>query len=169
MNKIFYHLFAKHNHRMPFIILIYFSATFIITRALVYGWTYGLIPELSLVIRGIEIHHFNFGIFILAIIGYLLLINKNEKNRIKMAKLYGIALALVFDEFGMWLHLENNYWIRHSYDAAIIIAIFFLNVIYLNHIWRRIIENHIGISRKFLSNFSEEVEVKDGKVFIRDK
>lgn len=167
MNKIFYHLFTRHNHRVSFVVLLYFTITFIVARFLVYAWTYGLIPELSLVIRGVEIHHFSFGIFILAIIGYLLLVNKSEKNRLRMAKLYGIALALAFDEFGMWLHLENNYWLRHSYDAAVIIAIFFLNVVYLNHIWRKIIEEHIGIGKKFFSNFSEDLEVKEKKVLSK--
>jgi hypothetical protein len=35
---------------------------------------------------------------------------------------YGIAMALTFDEFGMWLHLGGSYWQRASVDAIIIIA-----------------------------------------------
>jgi hypothetical protein len=36
--------------------------------------------------------------------------------------LYGIGLALTFDEFGMWLHLGGPYWQRASFDAVVVIA-----------------------------------------------
>jgi peptidoglycan/LPS O-acetylase OafA/YrhL len=35
---------------------------------------------------------------------------------------YGIAMALTFDEFGMWLHLGGSYWQRASMDAVVIVA-----------------------------------------------
>ncbi len=38
------------------------------------------------------------------------------------AVVYGIAMALTFDEFGMWLHLGGSYWQRASVDAIIIVA-----------------------------------------------
>jgi len=169
MNKIYYNLFGKHNRKFPFIVLVYFLTTFVIVRILVYAWTYGYIPEISLMIKGIEIHHFNFGIFILAIVGYLLLINEKEKNRLKIAKIYGVGLALAFDEFGMWLHLDNNYLLRQSYDAIIIIAVLFLNMVYLNHIWRKIIEQHIILGRKILAAFRKDVETKSRKILTKTK
>ena len=148
MGKIYHRLVKKHNKKIPFVILVYFLATFIIIRALVYAWTYGLIPEFSLVIRGIEVHHFNFGIFLLAFVGYFLLVDQKNNSRLKMAKIYGIGLALAFDEFGMWLHLKNNYWLRQSYDGVIIIAIILLNAIYLSDVWKDIIEDNIRLARK---------------------
>lgn len=164
MNKLYYNLFGKHNRKVPFVVLVYFFATFIIVRTLVYVWTYGYIPELSLMIKGIEIHHFNLGIFILAVVGYLLLISEKEENRLKLAKIYGIGLALAFDEFGMWLHLEDNYWLRHSLDAVIIISIVLFNIIYLNHIWRKIIEQYTILGRKILAAFCKDVETKSRKI-----
>lgn len=38
---------------------------------------------------------------------------------------YGIAMALTFDEFGMWLHLGGSYWQRASIDAVVVIAALF--------------------------------------------
>ncbi|MCK4454293.1 hypothetical protein KAU51_03020 [Candidatus Parcubacteria bacterium] len=169
MNKLYYNLFGKHNRKIPFVILVYFFATFVIIRVLVYAWTYGYIPEISLMIKGIEIHHFNFGIFILAIVGFLLLTYKNQENHLRIAKIYGIGLALAFDEFGMWLHLDNNYLLRQSYDAIIIIAVLFLNMVYLNHIWKKIIEQHIILGRKILSAFRKDVETKSRKILTRTK
>jgi hypothetical protein len=33
-----------------------------------------------------------------------------------------MAMALTFDEFGMWLHLGGSYWQRASVDAIIVVA-----------------------------------------------
>ncbi|MCX6567571.1 MAG: hypothetical protein NT147_00775, partial [Candidatus Aminicenantes bacterium] len=38
------------------------------------------------------------------------------------AVLYGIGLALTFDEFGMWLHLGGGYWQRASFDAVTVVV-----------------------------------------------
>jgi len=32
--------------------------------------------------------------------------------------LYGLAMGLTFDEFGMWLNLGGSYWQRASFDAV---------------------------------------------------
>ncbi len=40
----------------------------------------------------------------------------------KTALAYGFAMALTFDEFGMWLHLGGSYWQRASVDVVIVIA-----------------------------------------------
>ena len=159
MKKIYYNLFGKHNQKVSFIVLVYFLAAFVVVRSLVYLWTYGVIPEISLVIKGVEIHHFNFGIFILVIVGYLLLTGPSLKNRLRIARLYGIGLALAFDEFGMWLHLENNYWLRQSYDAVIIIAVLLLNIVYLSEIWKKIIEKHIFYAKKVFTVARKKVRI----------
>ncbi|MCK4520768.1 hypothetical protein KAT95_02775 [Candidatus Parcubacteria bacterium] len=169
MNKLYYNLFGKHNRKVPFVVLVYFFATFVIVRILVYAWTYGYIPELSLMIKGIEVHHFNIGIFTLAVVGYLLLVSEKEEHRLKIAKIYGIGLALAFDEFGMWLHLDDNYWLRHSLDAVVVISVVLFNIIYLNHIWRKVIEQHIILGRKILSAFRKDVEKKSKKILDRKK
>ena len=146
MGRIFQNLIRKHNRRIPFVILTYFLATFILVRILVYGWTYGIIPEISLTIDGVEIHHFNFGIFILVLVGYWLLVK--EVDHFKIAKFYGIGLALAFDEFGMWLHLKDDYWIRQSYDGIIVITAILLNIVYLGNIWQKIIDKNVNLIKR---------------------
>ena len=41
------------------------------------------------------------------------------------ALLYGVAMGLTFDEFGMWLHLGGSYWQRASVDAVIVLTALF--------------------------------------------
>lgn len=140
----------SRNAKIAFNILVCFLFTFAIIRIFIYSMVYGPLPEIYLYIKGTHIHHLNFGIFILAIVGYLALVGQKENFRSKIAKLYGIGLALTFDEFGIWLFLDDNYWMRQSYDAIIIIAVIFLNIIYFGNIWRKIFDKNLVFWRKIL-------------------
>jgi hypothetical protein len=52
---------------------------------------------------GMHIHHYVYGIFILAVAGYLALIFGGARAKSWIALLYGLGLGLTFDEFGMWI------------------------------------------------------------------
>lgn len=143
MGKIFYHLIEKQRNKTSFNIFFYFLLAFAVARIVVYS-----IPSFHLFIKGIHVHHLSYGIFILASVGYWALVNKKEKNLLRIAKIYGIGLGLTFDEFGMWLHLEDNYSLRMSYDAIIIISIIFVNIVYFGNIWEKIIRKNITFWKK---------------------
>ncbi|MEA3295692.1 MAG: hypothetical protein U9Q27_00915 [Patescibacteria group bacterium] len=160
MKKTYNHLIEKHKQKIPLTILIYFLSTFIIVRSFVYAWTYDYIPQISLIINETHIHHLNYGIFILAAVGYWLLVKDNNGNKFKIAKIYGIGLALALDEFGMWLYLENNYWIRASYDIIIITTTLLLNHIYFHNIWRKIFKEYMILAKKILNNFRKKKNIK---------
>ena len=53
---------------------------------------------------GMHIHHYVYGIFILAAAGYLALLFRGDRARSWIALLYGVGLGLTFDEFGMWIN-----------------------------------------------------------------
>ena len=133
MDKDSYCLGKRQKKKIRSNILFYFLITFISARIIVYGF-----PWLRLYIKGVHIHHLDYGIIILAIVGYWLLMNEKSKNLPKIAKLYGIGLGLTFDEFGMWLHLQDNYSFRLSYDAIVIILTILINITYLNGVWEKI-------------------------------
>lgn len=139
MGGFYYRLIVKHKRRMSFAILTSFLFTFILVRTYVRLGRIGVIEDPNLYIRGYHIHHLNYGIFILAITGLLALFFLNTKNRLKLGVLYGIGLALTFDEFGMWLKLEDDYWSRLSYDSMIIITVIFMSMVYLPSFWHKLI------------------------------
>ncbi|KXK10481.1 MAG: hypothetical protein UZ22_OP11002000785 [Microgenomates bacterium OLB23] len=87
--------------------------------------------------KGIHVHHLNFGIVLLAITGFVALYDLRPKIHRFVAILYGIGLALTFDEFALWFLLEDQYWARVSYDAILIITLIFLNIIYFPSFWKR--------------------------------
>src|SRR5215475_9297651 len=55
-------------------------------------------------VSGVHVHHYVYGIFILAIAGYLALIFKGNRATTWIALLYGLGIGLTFDEFGMWMN-----------------------------------------------------------------
>ena len=106
-------------------VLFAFVLTFIASRAVVFLIMSRKIPLMFLYVRGTHVHHLNYGILLLTVTGgYLLFAKPNLVAARRVALVYGIALALTFDEFGMWLHLGGSYWQRASVDAVIVIASF---------------------------------------------
>ncbi|HEX4480703.1 MAG TPA: hypothetical protein VH082_07845 [Rudaea sp.] len=103
--------------------LLAFILTFIAARVLVFLIMSDRIPNLYFFLRGTHVHHLNYGIFLLAAVGGFVLFNAPTGRMLKVAAFaYGIAMALTFDEFGMWLHLGGSYWQRASVDATIVVA-----------------------------------------------
>jgi hypothetical protein len=104
-------------------VLTAFLFTFIAARVLVYLIMARRMPDLYLHMGGTHVHHLNYGIFLLSFVGaYLIFVRPTGEMMTLAAYLYGIGLALTFDEFGMWLHLGGAYWQRASFDAIVIIA-----------------------------------------------
>lgn len=80
-------------------------------------------PNLFLFLHGTHVHHLNYGIFLLsAVAGYVLFGRPTGRALRSAALAYGFAMALTFDEFGMWLHLGGSYWQRASVDAVLVVA-----------------------------------------------
>jgi len=103
-----------------------FILTFIAARIVVLLIMSHRMPNLYFFLRGTHVHHLNYGIFLLAGVGAYLLFGLPSGRALRFAALaYGVAMALTFDEFGMWLHLGGSYWQRASVDAIIIVAALF--------------------------------------------
>jgi len=105
------------------IVLAVFLVTFILSRVLVYLIMARRVPDMFLHLGGTHVHHLNYGIFLLSIVGAILIfVRPTGRTLIATAIAYAIGLTLTFDEFGMWLHLGGSYWQRASYDAIVVIA-----------------------------------------------
>jgi hypothetical protein len=111
----------KYTHSAR-IVLVAFLFTFVLVRSLVLLIMSRTIPDLYLYLKGTHIHHLNYGIFLLSVVGAYLLFGRPEGRGLGiMAGLYGAGMALTFDEFGMWIHLGGGYWQRASWDAVVIL------------------------------------------------
>jgi hypothetical protein len=100
-----------------------FILTFLMARTDVFLIMSHLIPNGYLFLGQTHVHHLNYGIFLLsAVAAYSIFRRPDGRTAEITALLYGLAMALTFDEFGMWLHLGGSYWQRASVDAIIVIA-----------------------------------------------
>lgn len=108
------------------IVLFVFLLTFMLARILVFLIMSRRVPDLYLHLGGSHIHHLNYGIFLLAGLGAILLFGRPEGRGLQAAAVaYGIGTALTLDEFGMWVRLGGSYWQRASVDAIGVVAALF--------------------------------------------
>ena len=118
--------------------LVAFVFTFVAARVVVYLIMSRRLPDLYFYVGQTHVHHLNYGIFLLCAAGAVLLFGPRTLGQLRgCALLYGVGLALTFDEFGMWLHLGGAYWQRLSLDAVVIVAAL-LTLVALAPSWREI-------------------------------
>jgi hypothetical protein len=68
-------------------------------------------PFRDLVTRsGLHIHHLFWGILLLMATGFAALATRDPEWHLRIAIVFGVALALTLDEFALWLRLADVYW-----------------------------------------------------------
>jgi hypothetical protein len=113
-------------HKLARYTLFSFIVTFILSRTFVFLIMADEMPNLYFFMHGTHVHHLNYGIFLMATVcGYSVFRRPTGRRAEITALLYGVAMGLTFDEFGMWLHLGGSYWQRASVDAVIVVAALF--------------------------------------------
>ena len=110
------------------------AATFLLTRGITRfirrrsaGGEVASGPVKDIVIGGVHIHHQVFGIVLMALSGVALVaISPSGVGLGVLAGVLGVGIGLAFDEFALWLHLDDVYWReqgRKSIDAVAIMLV----------------------------------------------
>src|SRR5881394_749728 len=115
-------MLPPHTRPLARLVLISLLLTFVVARLVSILMMLHRMPDIYLHVRDTHVHHLNYGIFLLAGVGAYLLFSPGPAAP-AAAVMYGIGLGLTFDEFGMWLHLNGEYWQRASFDAVIVLAV----------------------------------------------
>lgn len=113
--------------RTQFWILLAFLVTFLISRNIA-----SFDPSRVFHYDGHHIHHYTYGIIILAFAGFVSL-TSSKRARNWVAVVYGIGLGMVFDEFALWMIPSSSYWSDGSYDAVTVVLIVLLIGVYFEN------------------------------------
>lgn len=112
-------------HQLARLSLFGFLMTFIMARMCVFLIMSKAVPNMYFFMGKTHVHHLNYGIFMLSVVaGYSVFKRPTGRAAEIIALLYGVAMGLTFDEFGMWLNLGGSYWQRASVDAVIVVSAF---------------------------------------------
>lgn len=145
---IYREMIVEKYKQQSFWVLGAFIPTFAVARLIV-----RFFPETFVQVNGTHVHHFTYGIIILAVSGYLAII-RNGRAPFWLAIMYGIGLALAVDETGMWLHLTNQYYNDTSMDAVILVSAILINTVYFGSFWLR-------LTRLIFRQFKREQKIND--------
>jgi uncharacterized membrane protein YhaH (DUF805 family) len=138
-----HHITRETAHKLARYALFSFIVTFILARIFVFMIMSRMIPNLYFFVGSTHVHHLNYGIFLLAAVGGYSVFRRPTGRKAEItAVLYGLAMGLTFDEFGMWLHLGGSYWQRASVDAVIVVAALFALVAFARNL-RRFEKKHL--------------------------
>lgn len=128
--KIIYHeVLVGKSKDQTFWVLSGFLPAFIVARTIVH-----FSPGAFLNVHGSHVHHFTYGIVIMAVTGYLAVI-RSTKSPAWLAFLFGVGLALAVDETGMWLHLTSQYYNETSENTIVIVMALLINLVYFREFW----------------------------------
>ncbi len=124
--------------------LLAFLATFAFLRALTAVIHFQLLPIHNIVTSsGLHIHHLFWGILLLMVVGFAALATRAPAWHLRIAIVFGVAMALTLDEFALWLRLADVYWTREGLAslkaaafAAAILALFAFGAPFFRAVWR---------------------------------
>lgn len=84
-------------------------------------------PIRDITIGGVHIHHQVWGIVMMLCTGVVLIAGTPENAALSVtAALFGVGVGLTFDEFALWVHLDDVYWAaegRRSVDAIFCVLV----------------------------------------------
>ncbi|MGY1855785.1 hypothetical protein [Modestobacter sp. SYSU DS0290] len=87
-----------------------FTATFALLRLLTWLIHVDVAVLGDVQAGGVHLHHYLWGILLLAVVGGVALGNRPPKVRAALGLLFGVGLALVVDEAALLIQLEDVYW-----------------------------------------------------------
>lgn len=147
----------KGKKEIPFLIAISFllSLIFIRLSVLIAGSANsefaqaakaGSLPEKgfyigsNIILFGYHIHHFYFGILLIAIAGWLAIAGSNYLSKKHTAIIYGVGLGLLLDEIGLLL-TWGDYYSSLTYVLSLIILGIFFNILFFGSFWESVKKN----------------------------
>lgn len=87
-----------------------FTVTFVVARVVTGVIKLGDEDTGNMTIGNLHLHHYLWGILIVAAVAIFGLVDRSPKTRTWMGAAFGIGLALIVDEIALLVTLEDVYW-----------------------------------------------------------
>lgn len=100
--------------------VVSYFCTLLITRAMLFVADKTALPNTIFDFHSTHIHHFVLGIALMTYLCFSHTFRKVSKR--KSAIIFGIALALIADEFVLWIKLDDVYWSSANLTAMLFIG-----------------------------------------------
>lgn len=142
---------------LSFIMLAFFLASFVVARVFT-----AFFPSTVLVVQGYHVHHFWYGLALLAIGGWLGINYRDDHTERIAAIIFGVGGGLVGDEIGL-LVTFGNYYSELTYTFVIsLLAFVFMATLFKRHgqaiitelfgFFRLHIDLYVGLFLAFVSS-----------------
>ncbi len=123
--------------------LVSFILSFIVARSFTY-----LYPNVVLIGGGLHIHHFWFGLILLAVGGWLGISYTQKEIDMLAAIIYGVGGGLIADELGLLLTL-GDYYSELTWTALLLLLSFIATMVLINRYRKSIYDElHEFVSSK---------------------
>ena len=141
-----------------FLAAVGFFVTALVVRGITLAIHYDVGPFHNVSMHGRHIHHMVWGILLLLLVGYAWLmevgtgsLGTSHWTGRTTSMLYGVAAALILDEFALWLNLSDVYWQREgreSYEAMALFGSFLAVGLFGARLFRGLIRELTGLFRQ---------------------
>lgn len=129
--RIYTERFRETRRERLFLGSLGFFVTAMVVRGITLAIHYDVGPFHDISMHGRHIHHMVWGILLLLTVGYCWLMEVGTGSMESWpvagrltATLYGVAAALILDEFALWLNLRDVYWQREGRESYEAMALF---------------------------------------------
>jgi hypothetical protein len=111
------------NHGLAFLNLLGFMVSFLVARVFT-----TIKPSTWILVGGIHIHHFWYGLGLIAIAGWLGIISTQPTRRRVYALVFGLGSSLIGDEVGLLLAF-GDYYSELTYVFLVVFVTFVIMII----------------------------------------
>jgi hypothetical protein len=157
LHAIYRQQFPEPRRERLFLAWLGFFITVLVVRGITLAIHYDVGPFHNVSMHGRHIHHMVWGILLLLLVGYSWLIeigtgttgSSHWMSRFT-SLLYGVAAALILDEFALWLNLSDVYWQREgreSYEAMALFFSFLGVALFGARLFRGLVREFVGLFR----------------------
>jgi hypothetical protein len=161
LHAIYRQQFPESRRERLFLASLGFFVTALVVRGITLAIHYDIGPFHDVSMHGRHIHHMVWGILLLLLVGYCWLMEIGTGSMAAThwlgrltSMLYGVAAALILDEFALWLNLQDVYWQRQgreSYEALAIFGSFLGMGLYGRNLFKGLISGLFGTRQKYQS------------------